>query len=93
MANSTAMITDMETVKAAVTDAQRTRAIAASGPITDLDGVMALLITKLDEMKLILNYVLYGNQAATGVEGSSSALVQTADTNHATLLTIYNNLS
>lgn len=78
--NSTQIITDLKTVLSTGFSATATAAaIAAAGPITDLPGVVSLLLLKAQEMKFILNYLTSPNQMiGGGSAGGSGALVTTA---------------
>ena len=62
---SSQCITDMVTASTATYSATATaNALAAAGPIMDLNGVLKSVTLKLQECAVILNYVL-GGQATT----------------------------
>jgi hypothetical protein len=92
--NSTAIITDLQTVLADITAQQRARAIAAAGPMEDLDAMVSSLILGAQEMKAKIAYILGGTM--TG--GTSGGLIQTGDTapggtGYTTLVSVLNILS
>jgi len=69
--NSTAIITDLQTaINGTPSATAQAAAIAAAGPITDLQGTFKLLQTKAQEMRVLLNYLL-GGQATTPAGGTS----------------------
>lgn len=78
MANSTTIIADLKSVQTTgFSSAAKARAIAAAGPIQDLDGLVSLLITKAQEMKFLLNYMISPNyMVGGGSYGGSGAVVQ-----------------
>lgn len=62
MAASTAVITDLGTgANATYSATAQAAAIAAAGPIMDLNGVLKLCVLKAQEIQVILNYVLGGS--------------------------------
>lgn len=91
------MITDFGTIAANISAAQRARAIAAAGPIMDVDGNINVLTLRCQEMKALINYILFGNQIGSGSAGQAGAIFQSGDSNASTTTTpltnIYNNLS
>lgn len=78
MANSTTILADLKSVQSTgFSSAAKGRAIAAAGPIQDLDGVTALLLLKAQEMKAILNYMISPNYMIGGGNyGGTGAVVQ-----------------
>jgi hypothetical protein len=78
MANATTIITDLKSVQTTgFSSAAKGRAIAAAGPIQDLDGLTSILLVKAQEMKAILNYMISPNYMIGGGNlGGSGAVVQ-----------------
>lgn len=78
MGKSTQVITDLTTVTTtANAAAAQTRAIAAAGPITSLEGQEALALLKAQELLVILNGLV--GSAGTG------GLIQSGDANYTEL--------
>lgn len=94
MSKSTQVITDLKSCGTpfngtAFTATQKTRAIAAAGPITDLDGAVSIAVLKAQELRRLMTYIVVDS---TGVEGGNNgvgALVQTAETNFSALSGVY----
>lgn len=80
LANSTQIITDLKSVQSTGFSATaKANAIAAAGPIMDLDAVTALLLLKAQEMKAILNYMISPNyMIGGGTLGGAGAVVTSA---------------
>ena len=78
--NATTIIADLKSVQTTGFSATaKAAAIAAAGPIMDLDGVVSLLLLKAQEMKFLLNYMTSPNaMIGGGTPGGSGALVTTA---------------
>jgi hypothetical protein len=98
--NSTTIITDLGTVITNISTTQQNRGTGGSpvsGVILDPTGMVSLLKLKAQEMKFILNYLLYGNMNASGSQQGSSAIFQSGDSNNANtgalLVGVYNDLS
>lgn len=94
--NSTAVITDLGTVASNINATQRGRAIAAAGPILDLDAAVALMLLRMQEVKALATYLLYGGETTTsnpGGQGGSQAILQTGEQSCTTLITIWNILA
>ena len=81
--NSTQIITDLTTVITNISATQTTRANAAAGPITDVNGTVNLLKTKAQEMVEILAYLLEGVQFVTSQSAPANGIFQTGDSNAA----------
>lgn len=98
--NSTTMITDMNTVISNISSTQQNRG-AGGSPVSsfiiDPTAMCNSLLLRLQEMKFILNYLLYGNMNASGSQQGSGAIFQSGDSNNtntgAKLVGIYTNLS
>jgi len=77
-----AIIPDLTTVVATPYDAvSYTRAIAAAGPIMDIDAAGKLLLLKAQEMKELIYYMTAGNQIGSGATGA----VRSGDANYTLL--------
>lgn len=97
--NSTAIITDLGTVLANISATQQNRGAGGSpvsGVILDPTGMVSLLRLRAQEMKFILNYLLYGNMNASGVQQTAGGIFLTGDSNNSTtgalLVSVYNDL-
>lgn len=91
--NSTAVITDMGTVITNITSTQQARAIAAGGPILDVNAICEIIQLRFQEAKVLCNYLLYGNQIASGSQGGASSIIASGDgTIFTTLVNVYNDL-
>jgi len=78
VANSSALITDAQAAASATYSATaKAAAIAAAGPIMDLGGSLALCVTKLQEIKEILAYVLEGTQVPSNLSAPSGGPITT----------------
>ena len=80
VSNSTQIIADLTTVQTNVSSTQTTRAIAPAGPIMDVNGVLASLIIRAQEMKELLAYLLGSSQ----VYATTGGIFQTGDANATT---------
>lgn len=95
-ANSTTIITDLTTVVNNISTAQQNRGAGgspAAGVIADSTALVNLLLLKAQEMKQIMNYLLYGSQvsgvlANAGVSANyPNAMFLTSDSNAANTTT------
>ena len=93
MAASTQIITDLDTAAATSFSATSTAsALAAAGPIMDLNGVLKLCALKAREIQVILNYVLGGSAATAASQTAPTGGVVTSasdSTAYNTLVQVY----
>ncbi len=93
MSASTAIIADLNTAATASYSATATAAaIAAAGPIMDLNGVLKLCTLKAQEIQVILNYVLGGSAATAASQTAPTGGVVTTSsdsTNYNLLVGVY----
>jgi len=86
--------TDLATVKTAIDNgdadatAQQGRAVNATGPMMDLDGMILTLQQKANEMAQIINYIIYGKIGGTGTSG----ILRSGDGNAANTYTKLGNI-
>lgn len=86
--NSTQVITDLNTAATAVYSATAVAAaVAAAGPMMDLQGVLQLCKLKAQEIHDILVYVLEGKQISTSLTAPSGGIITTGADN-ATFVTL-----
>lgn len=93
MAASSQIISDLTTASNATYSATATAAaIAAAGPIIDLNGALKLVTLKAQEMAVILNYVLGGSAATANSFTAPTGGVVTSgsdSTNYNLLVGVY----